>query len=109
MNKGQRQIIAEKIASTVRVLELLGFDHEVAGPKRPKAKGNKSPRVVTIKINDRPVPRVYNGVSGHTWANWANGDQALGIGSIEDLHLHLFSPKFAEQVAARDRVKKRGA
>jgi len=46
MNKGQRQIIAEKVASTVRVLELLAFNYEVSAPKNKREKGNRSPRVI---------------------------------------------------------------
>ena len=38
MNKGQRRIIAEKVSSTVRVLELLGFDYEVSDPRHEKEK-----------------------------------------------------------------------
>jgi hypothetical protein len=34
MNAGNRQVIAEKIASTVRVLELLGFhDYQLCAPE----------------------------------------------------------------------------
>lgn len=45
MNKAQRQVIAEKISSTVRVLELLGLSYEVRAPKNKREKGNSSPRV----------------------------------------------------------------
>jgi hypothetical protein len=51
MNRGTRQIIAEKVASTVRVLELLGLDYSVGAPKRTKVKGNKSPRVISVNTS----------------------------------------------------------
>jgi hypothetical protein len=69
MNNRQRQIVAEKIGSTVRVLELLGLEYTVHNPRRPNPKGNKSPRVVTVRYgNDREM-RVYNGMDGSTWAH----------------------------------------
>ena len=36
MNNGQRQVVAEKVSSTVRVLELLGFDYAVLPPKNKR-------------------------------------------------------------------------
>ena len=107
MNKAHRQIIAEKISSTVRVLELLSFEYEVTGPKKLKAAGNKSPRVVTIKLAGEPVLRVYNGAGGHTWANWVNGDQAKGIDSPEGLYAVLSEANFAAEAATHPRVPKR--
>lgn len=89
MNKNQKQVIAEKIASTVRVLELLGFDYRVTPPVRPKAKGNKSPRVVRIDLGSGKEIRVYNGVGGATWAHEPNGRPIPGVKSIEDLYEYL--------------------
>jgi hypothetical protein len=89
MNNGQRQIIAEKIASTVRVLELLGFDYEVSAPKNRREKGNKSPRVVYVDVTEKHPLRVYNSISGHTWANEPNGEPISGIRSVEDLYNYL--------------------
>ena len=89
MNKNQKQIIAEKIASTVRVLELLGFKYRVTDPVRPKAKGNKSPRVVRIELGGGKEMRVYNGVGGATWAHQPDGKPIAGVKSIEELYDYL--------------------
>lgn len=86
MNRAQRQIIAEKIGSTVRVLELLGLQYSVSAPKNTRKKGNKSPRVIAIEV---PAIRVYNSIGGHTWANKADGEPISQVGSIEDLHSYL--------------------
>jgi hypothetical protein len=91
MNHGQRQIIAEKISSTVRVLELLGLDYSVAAPKNARKKGNKSPRVIRIRSGDVMGLRIYNSVGGHTWANEASGKPIPHIGSIETLYSYLQS------------------
>ncbi len=107
MNFAQRQVIAEKIASTVRVLELLGLEYEVTGPKNRREKGNRSPRIVHVKLSGDRWLRVYNGVGGSTWANRTDGRPIPGIRSIEDLYAYLSEQ--AQQSAARDRVKKRGA
>lgn len=71
MNKGQQQIIAEKIGSTVRVLELLGFDYEITNPKRIRARGNKSPRIVRVHVGEKKPLWVFNSAEGYTWANGA--------------------------------------
>lgn len=89
MNKGQRQIIAEKIASTVRVLELLGFDYEVSAPKHRREKGNRSPRVIYVEVGETKPLRIYNSVSGNTWANLPNGRPIAEVKSIEDLYNYL--------------------
>jgi hypothetical protein len=89
MNKAQRQIIAEKVSSTVRVLELLGFDYEVCAPKNEREKGNKSPRVVYVDVGKSQRLRVYNSVGGHTWANEPNGTPISEVKSIEDLYGYL--------------------
>jgi hypothetical protein len=89
MNRGQRQIVAEKVASTVRVLELLGLDYEVSAPKNKRKEGNKSPRVVYVKIGKSHPLRVYNSVGGHTWANLPNGKPIPQVKSIEDLFNYL--------------------
>jgi hypothetical protein len=41
MNRGTRQIIAEKVASTVRVLELLGLDYSVGAAQEGESKGQQ--------------------------------------------------------------------
>lgn len=89
MNKAQRQIIAEKVSSTVRVLELLGFEYEVCSPKNRRVKGNRSPRVVYVDVGEDQPLRIYNGVGGHTWANEPNGKPIADIKSIEDLYTYL--------------------
>lgn len=93
MNKGQRQIIAEKVASTVRVLELLRFEYEVSRPKSERKRGNKSPRVVYVYARTPHSPenlrlRVYNSADGQTWANKADG-APVDVGSIEELYDYL--------------------
>jgi hypothetical protein len=89
MNRGTRQIIAEKVASTVRILELLGLDYSVGAPKRAKVKGNKSPRVVSVNTSSDGLIRIYNGVKGNTWANREDGKPLRGVKSIEDLYNYL--------------------
>ena len=89
MNKAQRQIIAEKVSSTVRVLELLGFDYKVSAPKNKREKGNKSPRVVYVDVGKSQPLRIYNSSSGHTWANEPNGKPIAQVKSIEDLYAYL--------------------
>lgn len=89
MNKGQRQIIAEKISSTVRVLELLGFEYQVSGPKKRREKGNKSPRVIYVDVGKTQRLRIYNSAGGHTWANEPNGKPIAAVGSVEDLYEYL--------------------
>ncbi len=89
MNNGQRQIIAEKVAATVRVLEMLGLNYTVSAPKLPKKKGNKSPRVVTVDLGRTNKLRVYNGRGGSTWANFGNGTPIPSIKSNEDLYEFL--------------------
>ncbi|MBK9132080.1 MAG: hypothetical protein IPM20_10670 [Gammaproteobacteria bacterium] len=89
MNRGQRQIVAEKVASTVRVLELLGFDYKVSAPKNKREKGNKSPRVVYVDVGKQHQLRIYNSVTGHTWANLPNGKPIAQVKSIEDLFNYL--------------------
>jgi hypothetical protein len=93
VNRGTRQIIAEKVASTVRVLELLGLDYSVAAPKREKAKGNKSPRVISVNTASDGLVRIYNGVKGNTWANREDGKPLRGVKSIEDLYNYLKGDK----------------
>src|SRR4051794_29977688 len=90
MNAGKHQVIAEKIASTVRILELLGFhDYQVTGPKHQREKGNASPRVVRVNIGADAALRIYNSGGGHTWANMPDGKPVPGIVSIEDLYSFL--------------------
>ena len=92
MNRGQRQIIAEKISSTVRTLELLGFEYQVSAPRHKREKGNRSPRVVYVDIGESRPLRVYNSATGHTWANRPNGDP-IDVGSVEDLYDYLYDLK----------------
>jgi hypothetical protein len=95
MNVGQRQIIAEKISSTVRVLELLGFEYEVSRFKTKRKKGNKSPRVVYVYAGDRRPKnlrlRIYNSISGNTWANRRDGTPVKDVGTVEELYDYLSS------------------
>jgi len=93
MNRGQRQIIAEKISSTVRVLELLGFDYQVSGPKNKREKGNKSPRVIYVNVGKSQALRIYNSAGGYTWANEPNGKPIAAVGSVEDLYEYLYALK----------------
>jgi hypothetical protein len=90
MNKGKWQVIAEKIGSTVRVLELLGYDYTVSAPKNQRAKGNKSPRVVNVSVGESRPLRIYNSSGGHTWANEPDGTPIAEVGSVEDLYEYLY-------------------
>ena len=90
MNAGQRQVIAEKVASTVRVLELLGnHDYAVTPPRNQREKGNASPRVVRVNIGEKGPIRIYNSTRGSTWANGPDGTPIPGIVYMEDLYQHL--------------------
>src|SRR5438094_590388 len=91
MNRGERQVIAEKISSTVRILELLGLEYEVRSPKNQRAKGNQSPRVVYVDVGDGHL-RVYNDASGRTWANESDGTPT-GVKSVEELYNYLVKNK----------------
>jgi hypothetical protein len=88
MAKAQVQVVAEKIASTVRVLELLEFQYEVRPPERKREDGNKSPRVVRVLVGKDKQLRVYNSARGHTWANGPDG-KPLPVKSVEDLYEYL--------------------
>lgn len=89
MNNAQRQVIAEKISSTVRVLELLGFDYTVSDPKNKREKGNRSPRVIYVDVGEKNSLRIYNGMNGSTWANEPSGKAIPEIRSVEDLYNYL--------------------
>jgi hypothetical protein len=39
--QSERQVIAEKIGSTVRLLELLGLEYAVTPPKNERKRGNR--------------------------------------------------------------------
>ncbi len=93
MNRGQRQVIAEKISSTVRVLELLGFDYKVCAPRKQREKGNKSPRVVYVEVGNSQELRIYNSAKGNTWANEPDGTPIRGVKSVEDLYSYLSKKK----------------
>jgi len=89
MNRGQREIIADRISSTVRVLELLCFDYEVSAPRLKRKEGNKSPRIIRVYAGKKYLLTAYNDVKGNTWANQANGKPIPGLGSIENLCNYL--------------------
>lgn len=89
MNKGQRQIVAEKIGSTVRVLELLGFEYVVTAPKNKRKEGNACPRVIYVDVGKSQQLRVYNSIDGHTWANEPSGKPIPQVKSIEELYVYL--------------------
>ena len=89
MNNGQRQVVAEKVSSTVRVLELLGFDYAVLPPKNKRKEGNRSPRVIHVSRGGSELLRVYNSVRGSTWANLADGTPIPEVKSIENLYNYL--------------------
>lgn len=89
MNNGQRQVIAEKVSSTVRVLELLGFDYKVGAPRNKREKGNRSPRVIHVNVGKSQPLRIYNSATGATWANEPNGDPIRGVRSVEALYQYL--------------------
>lgn len=90
MNAAQRQVVAEKIASTIRVLELLGFhDYSVTPPKNQREKGNASPRVVRVNVGVENPLRIYNSTRGSTWANEPDGSPIRGIVYVEDLYNYL--------------------
>ena len=90
MNQGQRQIVAEKVASTVRVLELLGLQYQVTPPRKPRKKGNRSPRVIHVATGNGSGLRVYNGIGGNTWAHEkTTGKPIAGVKSIEELYSYL--------------------
>jgi hypothetical protein len=92
INKGQRQIIAEKISSTVRVLELLELEYEVSGPKQKREKGNRSPRVVYLKGALEPLS-IYNSASGYTWVTGPDGKNIPGVKTVEALYAYLSKQK----------------
>lgn len=89
MNRGQRQIIAEKVGSTVRVLELLEFNYEVSAPRNKRENGNRSPRVIYVDIGKSQRLRIYNSFGGSTWANEPNGKPIPTVKSIESLYIYL--------------------
>ncbi len=72
MSKKRRQVIAEKIASTVRILELLDLQYEVRDNKK---KDGKSPRVIQAHIDSKRGVLIYNSTGGSTWANRTDGTQ----------------------------------
>ena len=94
MNKGQRRVKAEQVASTVLMLELLGLQYRVSPPRNERRGGYKSPRVVYVyagadfKDEDLRL-RIYNSPGGHTWANNADGTPVVGVGSVEKLYEYL--------------------
>jgi hypothetical protein len=102
MNAGERQVIAEKIGSTVRVLELLGYhDYVVTAPKHQREKGNSSPRVVRVDIGRDAPLRIYNGMRGQTWANMPDGSPIPGIVTVYDIY------HFLKGLRAKEKAKPR--
>lgn len=89
MNKAQRQVVAEKIGSTVRVLELLGLDYLVSAPRNKREGGNRSPRVIYVNVGKAKSFRIYNSVTGNTWANEPSGKPVPGVKTIEDVYSYL--------------------
>ena len=89
LNRGQQQVIADKIANTIRILELLGFSYRVSAPKNTRQKGNKSPRVVYVDVGKSSELRIYNSYNGYTWANSPDGEPIQGVKTIEDLYQYL--------------------
>jgi hypothetical protein len=89
MNRAQRQVIAEKVSSTVRVLELLQLDYSVLRPERKKDKRNRSPRVVRVDAGKLRGVRIYNSYKGGTWANERGGKPIPQVKSVEDLYDYL--------------------
>lgn len=87
MNKSKRQVVAEKIASTVRVLELLGLEYEVRNNK--KKTGGRSPRVIEARLDKKRLVWIYNSAGGSTWANRTDGTPIPSVHSIEDLYEYL--------------------
>jgi hypothetical protein len=94
VNKGEKRVIAEQVASTVRVLELLGFQYyRVLPPRNERRGGNKSPRVVYVYAGadcsqEDLKLRIYNSAGGHTWANKPDGTP-VDVGSVEELYEYL--------------------
>lgn len=108
MNKGQRRIIAEQVASTVQVLELLGLQYRVLPPRNERKGGNKSPRVVYVyaapecREEDLRL-RIYNSAGGDTWANKPDGTP-VAVGSVEDLYAYLSArPSLKLRVKSKQR------
>jgi hypothetical protein len=110
MNYRQRQVVAEKVSSTVRVLELLGLEYSVAAPRRARKKGNKSPRVVSVDVGKRLRLRVYNSTSGSTWAHEPGGQPIPGH-IIERFQRggHLEIGELGAQAIARGFTRRRRA
>lgn len=88
MSKSEQEIVTDKIVSTARTLEELGFDYSVTGPKQDRKKGNQYLRIVTIQIGDGQVIAFYNPAKGRTFASDKSG-VIRGVKSIEDLAKHL--------------------
>src|SRR4051812_16313141 len=106
MNAGQRQVIAEKIGSTVRMLELVGFhDYEVTSPRNQRKGGNASPRVVRVNIGQKNPLRIYNGTRGSTWANGPDGEPIRGIVHVDDLYNYFRALKNRQQPRKRKKAR----
>ena len=88
MDKSEREIVTEKVVSTVRMLEGLEFDYCVSGPKQKRKSGNQYDRVVTISLGNGDVLAFYNHATGRTWASGKDGP-VPEVKSIEGLETYL--------------------
>ena len=87
MSNEQEQV-TEKIVATVRMLESLGFDYRVTGPKKIRGKGNQYRRIVTVDDGKGGIVAFYNPAKGKTFASGKNG-AIRGVKSIEDFANYL--------------------
>ena len=84
----EQELVTEKIVATVRMLESLGFDYRVTGPKQIRGKGNQYRRIVTVDVGKGEVVAFYNPAKGKTFASEKNG-ALRGVKSIEDFGSYL--------------------
>jgi hypothetical protein len=86
----EQELVTEKIVATVRMLESLGFDYRVSGPKQIRGKGNQYRRIVTVDVGNGDVVAFYNPAKGKTFASGKHGAIG-GVKSIEDFANYLQS------------------
>lgn len=84
----EQELVTEKVVDTVRMLESLGFDYQVTGPKQIRGKGNQYRRIVTVDVGQGDVVAFYNPAKGKTFASGKNG-AIRGVKSIEDFANYL--------------------
>jgi hypothetical protein len=82
-------VVPEKISSTIRILELVGFEYSITAPKNKRRKGKASPRVVYVEVGKSHPLRIYNSTNGHTFAHGPNGKPIPEVKSIDDLYDYL--------------------